>query len=467
MPIPGTIATRDIHVSIAEFNGDSSEGTVTFTNTHFLYDETGNVILAPGAYSAALVSGEATITVPTTDAAGIFPLDRTLRVNLSLDSGWAARYFIEVPTGVGTLELADIPQLLSAGVAPSSAFAQILEDANEYTDAAAALKVNKAGDTMTGPLLVAHNGYNVDLTHDLSIASSTGIAYTNGPLTAASSTSVNIPAGVAVFSHHSFSEQSFSTVNYGPTVVTIDDLSDPLTYFMINEAGAVVQNAGVPTREQRRDYAILGRAVVLGSVISNVQDSPVLAKHPHSFTHDMLSAIGAIRVDGIRATAIASSMTFSLTGGNIFNPGANYQFNEKDPNVSPFNAVTPASFRYVTQSGIVDVTPRTAIDPTIYDVGGVVTAVGGSGAFTTIQRVHCFPTQNVFIQLGQNTYSTLANALDALAVGETLPFTTHPDLRGGGVLTAFIIAQRSTTNLADTTVARVARATRFGDPGGL
>jgi hypothetical protein len=335
-----------------------------------------------------------------------------------------------------------------------------------YADAGDALRVAKAGDTMTGALQMDYNGFELDVARDLSIASSTGVAYTSGPITQASSTSVSIPAGVAVFSHHNFTEQSFTAVEYGPATVTIDDLSDPLTYLMVSDTGAIVQNDGVPTRAQRRNFAILGRAVVIAGAIVSVQDSPILATHPLSFAFDMLNAIGDIRVDGIRAAAISSTLTFSLTAGNIFNPGANYQNDEDDPNVTTFNAVSPTSFRYVTQSGVVG-TARTTIDPSIYDVGGVVTAVGGGAGSSTIQRVHCFPTQNVFIQLGQTVYSSLAAAVDALSVGDTPGFTTHPDLRGGGVRTAFIVCTRTATNLADTAQARVLRATRFGDPGGL
>lgn len=329
------------------------------------------------------------------------------------------------------------------------------------------LYVNSTGDTMTGMLRMNYNGFDADVARDLSAASSTGIAYTSGPITQASSTSISVPAGVAMFSHHDFDAQSFTAVEYGPTTVTITDLSDPLTYFMVDDTGAIVQNEGVPTRTQRRSFAILGRAVVIAGSIASVQDSPVLSTHPMSFAFDMLNAIGDIRVDGIRAAAIASSLTFSLSAGSIFNPGANYQVDPDDPNVSPFNAVSPTAFRYVTQSGVVDTAPRTNVDPSIYDLGGTVTAIGGGVGSTTIQRIHCFPTQNVFIQLGQTVYSSLTAALDAIAIGDTPNFVTHPDLRGGGVRTAFLVCQRNTTNLADTATARVLRATRFGDPGGL
>lgn len=428
------------------------------------------------------------------DAAGTVPLANPTSTDASgLLTFWAeeARYWLHLDSETFDIALgaaADGPFLPKAGgtmtgdlVLAADPNAPLEATTKQYTDAGDAatlaaaqasaaagdaLKVSKAGDTMTGALLINHDGFDVDVTRELSVAASTGIVYTTGPLTQAGPTSVNVPAGVASFTDHTALAQNFTEVQYGPTVVTLDDPTDPLTYFMVNDAGAIVQNAGVPTRAQRRQFAVLGRAVVISSVIVSVQDSPALVTHPVSFTQDVVSAIGDIRVNGIRAAAIASSMTFSLTAGNIFNQGANYQFSTDDPNVSPFNAVSPTSFRYVTQNAVVPAF-RTTIDPTIYDVGGTVTAVPGSSSLTTIQRVHCFPTQNVFIQLGQNLYNNLAEALDALALGESLPYTTHPDLTGGGVRTSFIVVERQTTDLASTITARVLRATRFGDPGGV
>ncbi len=432
---------------------------------------------------------DGTIVAPitaVTDANGLWQADLIPNVDISPEGTYyrvnesGVLSFIAVPSG-GTppFELTDLlvttpenpGEVVSGVVSVDGRVGAVslsdLYTTEAYADAGDALRVAKAGDSMTGALTMSYNGFDIDVARDLSVASSTGVAYTSGPITQASSSSVNIPAGVAVFAHHDFLEQSFSAVEYGPATVTITDLSDPLTYFMVNDSGAIVQNEGVPTRSQRRNFAILGRAVVIAGAIANVQDSPVLAAHPMAFAFDMLNAIGDIRVDGIRAAPISSTLTFSVSAGNIFNPGANYQNNEDDPNVTPFNAVSPASFRYVTQSGVVSATPVTAINPAIYDVGGTVTAVGGGAGSSTIQRVHCFPTQNIFIQLGQTVYSSLAAAVDALSVGDTPTFVTHPDLRGGGVRTAFIVCTRTATNLSDTTQARVLRATRFGDPGGL
>lgn len=330
--------------------------------------------------------------------------------------------------------------------------------------------VDTSGDTMTGALNLQYNSIASDVGHDLSMSLSTGIMHQDGPISQASSTQVTVPAGLATFvgPHHEHSDPVVKTVAFGPATVTITDLTDPLTYFGVDINGSIVQIDGVPTRAQRRQYAILGRAVVINNVITNVQDSPILAAQPLATALDILQAIGDIRVSGIRLDPVAGTLTFNVTSGEIFNLGANNVANPDDPNVSPFNAQSPGQFRYVTQNAVIP-TLRSTIDPANYDVGGTVTAVPGGAGTTTVQRVHCFPTQNIFIQYGQNTFSSLAAALDALAVGEsgTMPFVTHPDLRGGGVRTGFIVVTRTATSLTDSANSRIVRASQFGNPGGL
>jgi hypothetical protein len=331
--------------------------------------------------------------------------------------------------------------------------------------------VDTSGDTMTGDLRIQYGLVNTLLGHDMSVVASTGIMYQEGPLSLATSTSVTVPAGIATFvgPHHVHDDPRIGSVAYGPETVTITDLTDPLTYLLVDSTGAIIQNAGVPTRAQRREFAVLGRVVVLSNVIVSVQDSPILASQPLATTLDILNAMGDIRLSGVRLTPVGGNLEFNVSEGQIFNLGANNSVDPDDPNVSTFTAQTPGSFRYVSQNSIISATPRTTIDPTIYDVGGVSTAVPGGAGTSTIQRVHCFPTQNTFIQLGQNTFSSLQAALDSLTLGESgaMPFVTHPDLVGGGVRTGFIVVTRTATDLADTVNARVLRATRLGDPGGL
>lgn len=452
MPIPAGVET--VTVSSGEPmtlpDGTLATGRIRFTAPDLVVVPSANYTFG-GATVVNLVNGAFSIGLVPQDATGIDPTGWTYKVEAELTNAPSWSTFITLTKAEPSVALSDIVQ-------PSST------DPNFISSL-----LPLAGGTLTGALNLEYGSISSDVGHDLTLVASTGVMHQSGPITLASSTSVTIPAGLAtiVDPSHNHLDPKIDTVAFGPATVEVTDLVSPVTYFLVDSTGAIIQNVGVPTRQQRREFAVLGRAVVIGGAVVNVVDSPILTAHPLATTLDLLSAIGDIRVSGIRAAVIPGGLTFSLTEGQIFNLGANNSADPNDPNVSPFFAQSPAQFRYATQTSIIDMTPRTAIDPTNYDVGGVVTAVGGGSGTTTIQRVHCFPgSQNVFIQFGQNLYSSLTAAINALAVGETAGFVTHPDAIGGGVRTAFIVVTRTATDLADTANARIAQATRFGDPGG-
>jgi hypothetical protein len=339
----------------------------------------------------------------------------------------------------------------------------------QYADAGDNARVSVSGDAMTGELSLQFGRINSNVGHDLSMSVSTGIMHQTGPIVQDGPTSISVPMGLAMFVDpaHDHSDPKLDTVEYGGASIELDDTSDPLTYFMVDPTGAIVQNAGVPTRAQRRSFAILGRAVVLGGEIVNVQDSPILNAQPLATTMDLMEVLGVVRASGIHLDPIAGGLTVSLTSGGMLNIGANNSIDPTDPNVSAFNAQSPVQFRYATRDAVVDTVPRTNIDPDLYDDGtGAVGVVGGSGK-TTIQRVHCFPTQNVFIQLGQQIYDNLDEATADLSAGGNSGFVTNPDLVGGGILAGFIVTTRVATNLADPVTTRFYRATKFGDVGGV
>lgn len=404
-----------------------------------------------GEAEADLVNGHFSIDLVPQDATGIDPTGWSYEVVADLDNGLRWRRFMTLTKDDPEVFLADVLEPMPDDPSFDSLFLPL------------------DGGTLTGALDLDYGRISSDVGHDLSLSISTGVMHSTGPIVQASPTSVNIPMGLAMFvdAVHMHSDPKLTTVAYGGSTVELNNTVDPLTYFMVDDTGAIVQNAGVPTRAQRREFAILGRVVVLGGAIVNVQDSPIKNEQPLATTLDILNALGDLRVSGVRAAGVPGTLTFNMGAGEIFNLGANHSVDPADPNVSLFLDQSPAEFRYVTQNGIVDTTPRTNVDPAIYDVGGVVTPVPGGANTTTIQRVHCFPTQNIFVQLGQFTYSSLEAAVSALGVGETMPFVTNPDLQGGGVRTAFIIATRTAVDLGDLSTSRIARATQFGNPGGL
>jgi hypothetical protein len=132
MPIP--VATRQVHADIRDADGAPASGSVEFIQRHWLYDETGNVVLAPGSYTGALTDGAVTVEVPATDAPGVTPTGRTVAVRI-ITAGQRHYYDIEIPTGSGVLELADLPPVASAGEPVTYATAAALATLDAEVDA--------------------------------------------------------------------------------------------------------------------------------------------------------------------------------------------------------------------------------------------------------------------------------------------------------------------------------------------
>lgn len=146
MPIP--VATRTIHADIRNADGTPAAGSIEFIQRYWLYDETGNIVLAPGSYTGALENGEASVEVPATDAAGVTPTGRTVTVRI-IAAAERAFYDIEVPSGSGDLELADLAPVASVGTPTTYATAAALTALDEAFEdhAAATTTVHGIADT--------------------------------------------------------------------------------------------------------------------------------------------------------------------------------------------------------------------------------------------------------------------------------------------------------------------------------
>jgi hypothetical protein len=136
-----------------------------------------------------------------------------------------------------------------------------------------------------------------------------------------------------------------------------------------------------------------------------------------------------------------------------------------DPHVSTTIAQAPANFRYCTRDVTVPFGAlRDTIDVANYDVGGVVTPIGGGANTSTIHRVWVFANNDsdnqVVIQYGQSTYSSLSNAVNAIGAGTFIP---NP-LTRAAALRCYIAATRTATNLSDPTQAIIVHAGKFATP---
>lgn len=242
----------------------------------------------------------------------------------------------------------------------------------------------------------------------------------------------------------------------------------PATWWLMDTMGAVIQQATRPTNTQRRTHLVLGVTTFIGGVITVDQSLPVILPQQANQLVDLMDALGPFVISGLQVSPNGANLNIDNTAGTIFSRAFNHFAGPvltNDPHVSSLPAQSPASFRYVTQSPTFVGPLTTFIDPANFDSAGVITPVGGGAGSSTIQRVWMFvtnsPTDQMAIQYGQQVYSSLTAAIDAIS---TTGFIVNPGIPGNGTLVAWIVVTRTATNLSDTAQARIILAPKFAAP---
>jgi hypothetical protein len=244
-------------------------------------------------------------------------------------------------------------------------------------------------------------------------------------------------------------------------------LARTITWWLSTSTGSIIQQATEPSNEQRRSHLVLGVTAQAGGSIFVDQTLPTVLAQPINQFMDLLTALGPFSITGNLITPNGANLMVNHSAGSLFSKSANHYAGSlltRNPHVVPTLAQTPAQYRYITATGLAFGVLRNTIDVANYDLGGVITPVGGGSSTSTIQRVWLFATNNAAAQLavqyGQVTYPTLANAIDA--IGQS-GHVVNPQLRAG-TLIAYVVVTRTATNLSDTAQARIFLASKFATP---
>lgn len=303
---------------------------------------------------------------------------------------------------------------------------------------------------------------------------STGVA-SGGELDQATATSITINAlvGYVVDNNGVLSIPATVTKVDTPTqVVALDAgaLARSITWWLMDSTGAVIQQPNQPTPSQRRTHLALGVSLFdtgLGQLVE-VQTLQVSLPQPVNQLADLMDAVGPMSLSGNILTPSGATLAFNKSAGMLFTRGANRfvsGFLTDDPHNSPSPAQVPAVIRRIIRSSIIPTPPPVGtIDPTQYDNGGVLMAVGGGVNTATVQRVFVFATNvttaQIAVQYGQNTYSSLTQAVQSIG---TELFTPAP-ITNVGALVGYIVVIRTATDLSDPTQAVFIRAGKFPTP---
>lgn len=240
-----------------------------------------------------------------------------------------------------------------------------------------------------------------------------------------------------------------------------------LTWWLMDTTGALIQQATTPTPEQRRQFVVLGRTAfnpLTVQILGTKSIHTMLQQDANSLV-DLMQALGPFSLSGNRITPVAGTLQFNKTAGLVFLHSIAHDITPGNPHEGSTPAQTPAQFRRILQTTGTPSPIVNTIDPANYDVGGVLTPVGGGAGSSTIQRVYVTPADNtidqISVQYGQTVYSSLVNALDGIGVGTFVPNSGLSEL---AALVGYIVVTRTATNLADTTQARFVTAAKFDTP---
>jgi hypothetical protein len=265
---------------------------------------------------------------------------------------------------------------------------------------------------------------------------------------------------------------SITRVDYPGASVPLDApaLSRTITYWLVDAAQNVLQQATYPTPDQFRTHLVIGGTVYdtgLGQVLE-AQTLPTVLPQQANQLVDLMDAMGPFSINGNDISPMPGLM-FSKTAGQVFARAFNYVSGityTDNPHLTLSPASAPTTFRRILQNATVPTPPPvTTIDPSHYDVGGVITPVPGGPDVSTVQRVYLFAANTtslrVAVQYGQVVYPTL---LDAYAsVGGGTEFIPAPVTRLGALI-GYIVTTRTAVDLSDPAQATFIHAGKFATP---
>jgi hypothetical protein len=232
------------------------------------------------------------------------------------------------------------------------------------------------------------------------------------------------------------------------------------TWVYLTSGGTISQSNINLTEKQRRQNIFLGK---LGHAdktnIINAFSQPDFVLSPLSQLRDMFDPIGFVN-EGITASANGANLSFNTSAGYLHGLGINFANDTLNPNAIYVSGTSPCTFQYRTQTGGT-ASNVTVIDPTKYDVGGVITSLSGTKA--TNQRIYLVQNGVFRVQYGQTEYSTLAQAIAAIA---SEPFIEFTNFQNNGILIGILSVLSSATDLTDDSKAIFFNVSKFGDSAG-
>lgn len=321
-----------------------------------------------------------------------------------------------------------------------------------------------ANETITGDISLTNAAFDsIEVGNSLTQLESTGV-YSGAVMSVngGDNTKFDIAAGLGYIVDYSTpSAPTINQVTIGPfTAQTVTNLaSTDFTWVLIDSAGAIVQQAAVPTASQRRTHINLGRlnhsnrtSISFANTLPDFEFSPV------SQIGDLMQSLGPFNVGGNIITANGANLSMNKSTGSIFQQSFNYSTVPNSPHIVDTAGLVALTFAYQNQTGGAGGNV-TVLDPTTYDVGGVTTAVPNPIQTATVQRVYLFGSNTLRVQRGQAIYSNLSDAIQGFP---TEDFVVSPLIENFAVLVAYVAMEKSCLSLQDLACSKIIPAGKFG-----
>ena len=297
---------------------------------------------------------------------------------------------------------------------------------------------------------------------------STGTYFYTGATTA-STTTINVSPmrGWIVYNTYGYSTTPLVLSIYysGDTNISLPNLtSADATYLLVNSGGTLYQQTSFPSPQERRENIFLSKVVHPNrTTILNVNNTVDYDVSPMSSLRDLWSPIKLIN-EGVLVSPNGSNLNINISSGTLWGNGIGWVTNELNPNSVTISAKIPASFFYRTQTGGTS-SSVSVIDPTKYDVNGVITSMGGAGSDNSSnQRVYLYPTGVLNILYGQTSYNNLTAAVAGI---QTESFVVYPNAKNTGILIGIISVRNDIVAdgqpLTNNNYARFTPVSKFGE----
>jgi hypothetical protein len=316
----------------------------------------------------------------------------------------------------------------------------------------------------TNTIQLASNGSNwITISYNIStVNSSTGVFEFTG-LSISSTTTFNvapIKGWIVDDTTNPLSPQLYYVSYSGGVHTAIYVNTSTETWVYLTSGGTISQSSIELTEQQRRQNIFLGKLGHANKTnIINAFSQPDFVLSPLSQLRDMFTPINLIN-GGIYASSNGTNLSFNTSAGYLYGLGINFASDTLAPNALYVSGTSPCTFQYRTQTGGT-ASNTTFIDPTNYDVGGVITSI--SGTKVSNQRIYLVQNGVFRVQYAQETYTTLTQAIEGIA---TEQFNTFSNFTNNGILIGILSVLSSATDLSDTSKARFFFASKFGETVG-